>query len=89
VNPAAHEILESARSMAGMSFDELWLAYMALGGNCPPLEVRTYLEGGGSSEPEHDRVDYDILAHALNERFFDQGADHPVPYRDEFLEGVG
>lgn len=66
-----------------MTFDELWLAYMALGGNCPPRAVRAYLQGTGPDEADHDRVDYDLLAHALNEHFTDQGADHPVPYRDE------
>ena len=83
MSPAAHEILESARSLSGMTFDELWLAYMALGGNCPPRTVRAYLQGTGPDEADHDRVDYDLLAHALNEHFTDQGSDHPVPYRDE------
>lgn len=31
VSPAAHQILEAARRQAGMSFDELWMAYFALG----------------------------------------------------------
>jgi hypothetical protein len=78
VNPAAHEILESARSLAGLSFDELWLAYMALGGNAPPDVMRAYLQGTYTGA-----VGYDILAHALNEHFTDQGSDHAVPYKDE------
>ncbi len=49
----------------------------------PPRTVRAYLQGTGADEARHDRADYDILAHALNERFTDQGSDHPVPYRDE------
>ncbi len=74
----AHEILESARALAGMSVDELWLAYMALGGNAPPSVLRAYLRGADTGA-----VGYDILAHAINERFVDQGSDHPVPYSDE------
>jgi hypothetical protein len=27
-----------------------------------------------------ERLDYDMLVHALNERFSDLGLDHPVPY---------
>ena len=75
---AAHEILESARTLAGMSFDQLWLAYMALGGNAPPDVMRAYLLGSYTGA-----VGYDILAHALNEEFVDQGGNHPVPYNDE------
>jgi hypothetical protein len=78
VTPAAYEILESARALAGISFDELWLAYMALGGNASPDVMRAYLQGTSTGP-----VGYDILAHALNEKFVDQGSNHPVPYQDE------
>ncbi len=78
MSPAAYEILESARALAGMSLDELWLAYMALGGNASPDVMRAYLQGTYTGA-----VGYDILAHALNEEFGDQGSDHPVPYADE------
>jgi len=27
--------------------------------------------------------DYDVVAHALNERHVELGGDHPVPYSDE------
>ena len=49
--------------------------------------MRAYLDGR-AGRSRHDRVDYDILAHALNERFVDQGSDHPVPYRDELCLGL-
>ena len=65
-----------------MSFHELWIAYFALGGSARPHEVRAYL-GGGAVES----MDYDVLAQALNERFLDQGSNHPVPYRDELVQG--
>jgi hypothetical protein len=78
VSPPDYEILETARALAGMSLDELWLAYMALGGNASPDLMRAYLQGT-HTEP----VGYDILAHALNEEFVDQGSNHPVPYADE------
>jgi hypothetical protein len=28
------------------------------------------------------KFDYDIVAHAINERFLELGGDHPVPYSD-------
>ncbi len=64
---------------AGMSHHELWIAYFSLGGTAQPEEVRAYLDGGGGAES----MDYDVLAHAINERFLDQGGDHPVPYRED------
>ncbi|MEN3315452.1 MAG: hypothetical protein V7605_1686 [Acidimicrobiaceae bacterium] len=73
-----HQIIEAARIQAAMSFDELWLAYFALGGACPPDMVRSYL-GGTGAQP----MDYDVLAQALNERFVDAGGNHPVPYSDD------
>lgn len=75
-----HQVLEAARMQAGMSFRDLWIAYLSLGGTAHPDALRAYL--GGGTVPS---VNYDVLAQALNERFLDQGADHPVPYRDELL----
>lgn len=65
-----------------MSFHDLWIAYFALGGVAGPEEVRTYLGGGAG-----DSMDYDVLAQALNEYFLEEGSNHPVPYRDELLQG--
>jgi hypothetical protein len=62
----------------GMSFEELWMAYFAIGGMAGPDTVRSYLGGA-----ELSRMDYDLLAAAINDEFVDQGDDHPVPYHDE------
>jgi hypothetical protein len=78
VTTIAPEGLDGFRSLARMTFDELWVAYFALGGSALPGTVRTYLDGSASPA-----IDYDVLAHALNERFSEQGANHPVPYHDE------
>ena len=67
-----------------MSFHELWIAYFSLGGTAQPDEVRAYLGGGTVAV-----MDYDVLAHAINERFVDQGGNHPVPYREELDPGPG
>lgn len=74
---SSHEILEAGRTQAGMTFDDLWLAYFALGGVAPPAELRAYLLG------EPATIDYDVVAQAINERFIDLGQNHPMPYLDE------
>ena len=81
---AAHEVLEAGRAMAQMSFEDLWLAYFALGGAAGPDELERYLAGGAGP------MDYDVVAQAINERFVDRGGDHPVPYYAELgIEGGG
>jgi len=78
VTARPHEIIEAARVQAEMSFDDLWLAYFALGGARPPDMLRSYLRGT-ATQP----MDYDVLAQALNESFVDAGGNHPVPYCDD------
>ncbi len=73
-----HAVLEAARISAGISFTELWIAYFALGGSAQPEVVRSYLGGWHAGS-----LDYDVLAHAINERYLEEGLNHPVPYRDE------
>lgn len=74
----AHAVLEAARRQAGLSLDELWTAYFALGGAQSPQGLREYLAGMRSS-----LRDYDVVALALNEHFADRGENHPVPYSDD------
>lgn len=69
-------ILERARRDVGMSMDDLWMRYFALGGMSTALEIEAYLLGALLA-PNHD---HDVLAVALNERFSELGGDHPVPY---------
>ena len=69
-------ILELARRDVGMSMDDLWMRYFALGGMSTALEIEAYLLGA-LVVPNHD---HDVLAVALNERFAELGGDHPVPY---------
>lgn len=70
--------LQQARHQAGLTVDELWLRYFGLGGLSTPLEVDAVLHGALTPSD----FDYDILAHAINERFLELGGDHPVPYSD-------
>ncbi len=68
--------LEQARSSLGLPIADLWFRYFALGGMRPAFEVEAILYDALTvSDHEHD-----VLAVALNERFFELGRDHPVPY---------
>jgi hypothetical protein len=73
-----HEVLEAGRIQADMTVDELWVAYVGLGGGQLPHTLRAYLAG----EPTGP-VEYDLVAQAINERFIDRGQNHPVPYHSE------
>ena len=73
------DALDQARQAADLTPGELWFRYFELGGMSSPLEVDAYLFG--ALQPTHH--DYDVLAHALNERFVELGGDHPVPYSEE------
>jgi hypothetical protein len=71
--------LEEARRNLGMSMADLWWRYFALGGSGTELELEAMLfqalVPAGS--------DRDVIAVALNERFSELGADHPIPYSDD------
>jgi hypothetical protein len=67
-------LLDTARQMAGLDFGQLWLDYIALGGNCLPEHLTELLRG----ERPMPQIDYDILAAALNERFAEVGFGHPI-----------
>jgi hypothetical protein len=71
--------LEAARNMLGVSLDDLWVDYLALGGNLMPFEVDACMSG---SRPIDDH-DHDLIVQVLNERFMDREADHPLAYADE------
>ncbi|MDQ4095068.1 MAG: hypothetical protein M3174_02525 [Actinomycetota bacterium] len=60
-----------------MALEELWLRYFELGGLASPFEVEAILQGVLAP----DRLQHDILTHALNERFSELGRDRPLPYQ--------
>ncbi|MGH8999135.1 MAG: hypothetical protein ACRDY7_07060 [Acidimicrobiia bacterium] len=72
-------LLEQGCRDARLSVHDLWVRYFGLGGMSTALEVEAYL-AGALVPTEHD---YDVLAHALNERFVELGGNHPVPYDDD------
>ena len=71
------DVLDVYRQEAGLSQGELWLRYFELGGMSTGFELEAYLFGV-LSPTAHD---HDVIVHALNERFSELGADHPVAYQ--------
>jgi hypothetical protein len=71
-------LFEAARQQALLSNIALWTRYVGLGGKVGLGAMVEYLSGSR----ELERLEEDILAHALNEAFVDQGLNHPVPYSD-------
>lgn len=72
-----HLALDNAFARAGVSVQELWLRYFALGGLVGVTEIDGYLQGlMPLTALEHDR-----LAVALNEYLDDLHQPFHVPYR--------
>ena len=77
------DVLEQARRDLALSVADLWMRYFALGGMQDAIEVEATLFGALISD-DHNR---DIIAVALNERFFELGGDHPVGYSGDEPSG--
>ncbi len=75
-------MLDTYRLEAGLSHSELWLRYFELGGMNSGFELEAILYGITTPEPH----DHDVIAHALNERFSELGANHPVAYARDVQE---
>jgi len=71
------ERLESARRQLGLSFHDLWVRYIGVGGHRNASSLRSYLNGTGSLD-DHD---HDQIVLSLNEAFGDAGFKHPIAYR--------
>ena len=70
------EAITAACRRGQLDLEQLWFRYVALGGNAAPLELEAYTVG---LMPLDDHQ-YDILAHALNERLAELGLPRDVPY---------
>ncbi|HMC52146.1 MAG TPA: hypothetical protein VKI64_05240 [Acidimicrobiales bacterium] len=71
--------LDRARREVGLTQEELWGRYFALGGMAMPDEFEAYLEGvltPGAHE-------HDVLVHALNERSMELGSPQRWAYSDD------
>ena len=71
--------LAAGLAMAGLSIEDLWMRYFALGGSYPRRVLEVYVKGESTSSAH----EHDVAAQALNECLADQGMDHPVAYADD------
>jgi hypothetical protein len=74
--------LRAAYEAAGLTLEQLWTRYFALGGSADLLEVDGQL-AGLLQLPSGER---DVLAHAINERIDELAARHRAPYSRVFRE---
>jgi hypothetical protein len=70
--------LSEALQQLGLSTHDLWVGYFAVGGNGALSDVEGWLSG----DDEVPRLEHNLLAQALNDRFTLGGLNHPVSYRD-------
>jgi len=74
--------LREAFEATDLSLDEIWMRYFGLGGSASLRELDAVLHEGVVS----DRLQHNVLAHALNERFTELGMNHPAPYRENLTQ---
>ena len=75
---APDDDLDVARRAAGLTHSELWLRYFGMGGMAAAMELEAVVLGALTT----DDGDRDLIVHALNECFSEQGRDYSVPYSD-------
>ncbi|HEX4729566.1 MAG TPA: hypothetical protein VH298_17280 [Jatrophihabitans sp.] len=63
--------------LSRLSYAELWIRCLALGGSGTVDELRRHIK----SDDCPDDHEHNIIAQALNDRYLEQGRDHPVGYR--------
>jgi hypothetical protein len=61
-----------------LTYKELWLLQLQIGGSLEQIEVEAYVLGMLLPDSYH----HDLIAQALNEDFTEQGLNHPVAYSD-------
>lgn len=68
--------LAAGMALSRLTFAELWLRQVSVGGVAGALEVEAYVLGVLLP----DRHSHDVIAQALNEHFLDVGMVYPVDY---------
>ena len=74
--PVAGLTLQDGMTRSDMTFEELWLRQISVGGQAAELEIEAYVLG----LLQVDSYQHDVIAQALNEHFVERGEDHPVGY---------
>ena len=76
--------LEMHLNRSGLSYRDLWLRQIAVGGDADAFELEAYVLGLLTLDPHQ----HNIIAQALNEYFLDRDKDHPVPYSEASDDGT-
>lgn len=71
-----HQLFQAARLEAGWTVQQLWIGYIAVGGNRDAFDIEAYLHGVGPLSDDQQ----DVLATAVNERLYDLYRAARVPY---------
>jgi hypothetical protein len=71
--------LSQGMTLSGMTFEQLWLRLLGIGGDTGSLEVEAYVLGLLAA----DRSTHDSIAQAINEHFLDRNMGQPVRYADD------
>ena len=64
---------------SGLSYENLWTRYFALGGSRTLDNMRDRID---NPDMDTDDAEHNVIAQALNDYFVEQGKDHPVAYRN-------
>jgi hypothetical protein len=68
--------LAEGMALSRLTFEDLWLLQVSVGGTAGQLEVEAYVLGMLNPD-EHS---HDVIAQAMNEHFLDEGQAYPVSY---------
>ncbi|WP_104168521.1 GAF domain-containing protein [Arthrobacter sp. SX1312] len=88
------ELMLTALSAGGFSLEKVWLRYCAMGGRSTEAQLERFLQAGpgrpepSPSDPGMSDLDRDILAHTLNEMFWDRDLPSRVPYVLDSMGGA-
>ncbi|HZB20179.1 MAG TPA: serine/threonine-protein phosphatase, partial [Blastococcus sp.] len=75
--------LRDAYAHTGLTLEQLWIRYFALGGTADLVELDACIAGLVPVAPDQ----HDLLAHAINERLDEVVQEHRVPYRRTIRSG--
>lgn len=68
--------LAEGMALSRLTFEDLWLLQVAIGGTAGQVEVEAYVLG----VLDPDEHSHDVIAQAMNEHFLDAGQAYSVSY---------
>jgi hypothetical protein len=74
--------LRDGMDLSGLTYPQLWLRYIGIGGVAASTELRQQIADDDQPGWSLDAYEHNLIAQALNEHFLDLDQDHPVGYRE-------